>query len=555
MPSINVNKKDLELLVGKKFSDNDLNSVFEFVKGEVDGLEDGIINIDVKETNRPDLWSTEGIARELRARLNISSGLPSYEVKSSGVKVFIDKNLEKIRPFIVCAIIKDVSITDEFLVQLIQLQEKIGGSFGRKRKELGIGLYDFDKMKAPIYYKGFKDSDISFIPLDWKVSLSPKEILVEHDKGKQYAHLLNEVPVFPIVIDSNNVVASMPPIINSEITGKISSSTKNIFLEITGSNWIKLNSALNVFCMALADRGGKIFSTEINMPSSSTYPSSVAVTPSFGTKKISVSLKTILDYSGLSLSISEISSLLSRARYNIISFDESKKVFNLEYADYRLDIFHPVDVVEDILISYGYNNIGPVKLDLAVVGSELPEVQFFNSVRDVCVGLSLQEVLTFNLTSKEIQMDFINSTDSAFVELGNPMSSNWAILRKRLFPELLNFLAKNKSNSFPQKIFEIGTVLSLDDSTENGVHQSTNLCVVISHSDTNFTEIKSHLCSLLSQLGLSFSLSKISHPAFSENVAQIIINGRPGIIGEISPKTLSNFGLNKPVTIFEFELF
>ncbi|MDO8626991.1 MAG: hypothetical protein Q7K42_00865 [Candidatus Diapherotrites archaeon] len=172
MPNIDINLKDLEKLLGKKLPE-DLDEFFMFVKGEIDSREGDELKLDVKETNRPDMWSTEGIARELKAKLGLETGLPKYKVKKGTTKVFIDKNLENVRPLIACAIVRNVKISENLLIQMIQLQEKIGTSFGRKRKECGIGLYDFSKMTPPVYYKGFKDNEIEFVPLEWKVKMRP----------------------------------------------------------------------------------------------------------------------------------------------------------------------------------------------------------------------------------------------------------------------------------------------------------------------------------------------------------------------------------------------
>ncbi|MDD3084251.1 MAG: phenylalanine--tRNA ligase beta subunit-related protein, partial [Candidatus ainarchaeum sp.] len=244
MPTLEVSRKDFEKLVGKKFSQKELEESLEYVKGELDFQENDILKVDCKETNRPDLWSTEGLAREIKSRIGLEKGIKKYKVEKSNIEVFIDKNLEKVRPLIVCAVVKGVKIDNDFIVQMVQLQEKVGETFGRKRKEAGIGLYDLDIMNPPVYYKGFKDNEIEFIPLEWKVPMRPTEILSQHDKGKAYSHLLSNTKIYPIVIDSKNVVASMPPIINSQITGKITEKTKNLFIEVTGFNWKVVETAL-----------------------------------------------------------------------------------------------------------------------------------------------------------------------------------------------------------------------------------------------------------------------------------------------------------------------
>ncbi len=554
MPTIEVSKKDLEKLVGKKFSITELEDVLEYVKGEIDSVDGDILKVDCKETNRPDLWSTEGIAREIKARIGKEKGIKKYIVKKSNVSVIIDKNLEKIRPLIACAIVKNVKIDDDFIIQMIQLQEKVGDTFGRKRKETGIGLYDLDIMKAPIYYKGFKDEEIEFIPLEYKIAMRPSEILTQHEKGKQYAHLLKDSKIFPIVIDSNNVVASMPPVINSQITGKVTNKTKNLFIEVTGFNWDIIETALEVICMAISDRGGEIYSVKSVFPKKGgVYPKKDIASPSFKKNKISFEKSLINKKTGLNLKDNEIKSLLEKSRYNVTI--KGKNII-LEYPKYRRDIFHAVDVIEDLLISYGYNNITPEKIKMNVVGSQRREVLVANFFREACVGLGLQEVMTYNLTSKDIQatkMNLENEVDN-FVEIENPVSINYQIMRKRLLPQLLSFISKNKSAEFPQRIFEIGTCLALDKNAENGVKQSTNISIALTQTDIDFTQIKSVLATLCDYLGYSYEIKNNKIPFLGENSAEIIVNGKNGFIGELSKEVETNFGLKKPVVVLEFEI-
>ncbi len=552
MPNLEISKKDLEAFMNKKYSRELLEEELEFIKGEIDLLDGDVLRIDCKETNRPDLWSAEGIARDLLARTGKDKGIKEYKVSPSGVNVHIDANIEKIRPLIACAVVRNVKITEELLKQMIQLQEKVGENYGRKRKELGIGLYDFDIMKPPVYYKGFKDDEIEFVPLEWKVSMRPSEILAQHEKGKAYKHLLEGAKYFPIVIDSKNTVASMPPIINSQTTGKVTEKTTNLFIECTGFKWETVSTALEVICMALADRGGKIESCRIHFPKDSKpYPAKALSTPEFKTEKMSFSKELVEVKTGLGLKDKEILDLLLKARYN--AEIKGEKV-HVEYPSYRTDIMHPVDIIEDMLISYGFNKIAPARVEMNVVGSQLREALYNDFVREGCAGLGLQEVMLYNMTSKDVQSKRVLLEGEEFVEIANPVSVNYEILRKRVAPQLLEFFSKNKNQEYPQRIFEIGTCLAADSKHENGVKQSYNLCVALTHSNANYTEIKSHLDSLCRYLGVKHEVKKKQFAFFTENSAEVVMGQKRGFIGEVRKEVLENFGLRKPVVLFEIEL-
>ena len=551
MPTIEVNKKDLEKLVGKKLTQPQLEEALMFVKGEIDDQSGDIIKVDVKETNRPDLWSTEGIAREIRNRLGLEKGIKKYKVEKAKTECTIEKSVEKSRPFIACAIVKGIKITENLLVQMIQLQEKVGMTYGRKRKETGIGLYDYDIMKPPIFYRGYKDKEIEFVPLEYKVKMRPSEILMEHPKGKEYAHLLKGVEFFPIVIDSENVVASMPPIINSQTTGKVTEKTKTLFLEVTGFNWETVNTALKVMVMALADRGGKIEGVKINFPKTKTYPSKSIETPFFGTKKIKLNIDYAKKISGLEINSKEIISLLEKA--GMIAKINGKNI-DVEYPDYRVDVFHPVDIIEDILIGYGYNTIPTEKIEMSVIGAEKKESLYLDKVRDVCVGMGLQEVLTFILSSREKQEKMTGFKKQEFVEIANPVSSNWAIMRKNIYPELLDFLAKNKHYEYPQKIFEIGKTLEIDKKSDTETKENNRLCVVLTNTGYGFTHIKSVFEAICRELGKKCNVKEINHPSLKEGRSASISGDSEGILGELKEEIAQNFGLQKPVIILEMDL-
>ncbi|MFH1240334.1 MAG: phenylalanine--tRNA ligase subunit beta [Candidatus Diapherotrites archaeon] len=547
MPTVETSKKDLEKLCGMKFTKEKLETALLFAKGELDGIDGDTLKIDIKDANRPDLWSIEGIARVIKAGYGKSKGVPKWKMKNSGVDVFIEKSVSKSRPYITCAIVKNVRVTEDLLIQMIQLQEKVGDSYGRKRAEVGIGLYDFDKLKPPIYYRGYKPKDLEFVPLEFKVPMRLDEILMKHPKGIKYAHLLKGKENYPIVIDSANVVASMPPIINSETTGKVDDKTKNIFIECTGFDWERVNVALNVIISAFLERGAQVETTKIHLPNGK-----VKVTPDFTPGKIKIDLKYVNKISGLGLKINEVVKLLQNSNYDVKAKGNS---LDVSYPAYRQDILHPVDVVEDIIIAYGYNEIEPELVKVSTKGNESAEAIEIDLVRNVCVGLGLQEVLTFTLVSKEAQETKMNLKDVKFVEIENPVSENWCVFRKSIIPEILSFLATNKHSAYPQRLFEIGKTVHIDSKSETCVTEKNLLTIVITDNKTNFTEIKSIMETIAQNFGWNYSVERKEHPSFEKGkCAAIKIGKHKGVLGEISKDVLKNFNLSIPVSVLEIEL-
>ncbi len=545
MPTVELSLKDFSQLLGKNVSLAEFKELVLFAKGEVDAVEGDLVKVDVKDTNRPDLWSAEGIAREIKGQIGKEKGIPKYGVKKSGAKASVDLKLKGIRPKAAYAVVKNVKVNDELIRQMVQLQEKICLTFGRKRKEVAVGIFDFDKVHGNVKYFAAEPST-EFIPLDFSSPMGLREIMLKHPKGKEYGKLIEGFEKFPLLVDEKNEVLSLPPIINSAGSGKITEKTGNLFIDVTGFRQELINSALEIVCMALADRGGKIESVEVS------YGKKKINTPEFKTGKISVNLKEIGEITGMELKKKELESLCAKKRMK--GRVQGKKLLT-EFPSYRNDILHPVDVVEDLLIAMDYNKIRPLEVKDFTPGKERKEAKELDLLRETCVGMGLQEVLTFVLSSRESQETKIGLKEEEFVEIENPVSANWALLRKHVFPDLLDFLAKNKHSACPQRIFELGKTVELDAESETGVKEKNTLCIALSGSKTGINEVRSALDAVALAFGLKVSLKKASHPAFKEGrCAEVSVGNKKGILGEVSEKVLQNFGLEQKVSVLEAEI-
>ncbi|WP_456421265.1 phenylalanine--tRNA ligase subunit beta [Thermococcus sp.] len=559
MPKFDVSKRDLERLVGKSFTVEEWEDLFLYAKCELDDVweENGEIyfKADSKDTNRPDLWSAEGIARQIRWALGFDKGLPRYKVEKSDVTVYVDGKLKDIRPYGVYAIVEGLNLDEEALKQMINLQEKVALTFGRRRREVAIGIFDFDKVKPPIYYRAAEKSE-KFVPLGFEEELTLEEILERHEKGKEYGHLIRDKPYYPLLVDSEGKVLSMPPIINSEITGRVTTETRNVFVDVTGWDLNKVMLALNVVVTALAERGGNIKSVRV------IYPDFEIETPNLTPKSFEVELDYIKRLSGLSLSDEEIRELLERMMYEVNLEDGRAKLL---YPAFRDDIMHARDVLEDVLIAYGYNEIEPEEPKLAVQGRGDKFVEFEDAVRELMVGFGLQEVMTFNLTNREAQYermnleygrDYFNNPPAELVEIENPISPKWSALRNWLLPSLLDFLSQNTHEEYPQRLFEVGKATLIDESRETRTVSEGKLAVVLAQPRVTFTDVKEILDSVMRHLGFAYELEEVEHPSFIPGrVGKITVNGETiGVIGEIHPAVLEKWGIEMPVAGFELFL-
>jgi phenylalanyl-tRNA synthetase beta chain len=547
MPTIEISHKDLCNLIGKKIEVAELKNLIDFVKGEIESVNGDLLRIEIKDTNRPDLWSTEGIARELKAKIGIEESLPKYKVEKTNVKVIVSEKVKKVRPYTVCAVVKNLKFDELALSQIIQLQEKIANNFGKGRREVAMGIYDLKRIKPPIRYTTVKPDEIKFVPLDFEEELTPREILEKHPKGKEFGHLLRGLKEYPIFLDSRNKVLSLPPIINSNYSGKVTKNTKDVFIECSGFNFKFLIPSLNVIVCALAERGGEIGNVKIE------YPEKTMYTPNLEPKSAFIELNYVNKISGLNLNPKQICELLKKSRCETIKRKDKIKVL---YPAYRQDIMHQRDIVEDIIISYGFNKIKPVYPKLPTTGKASEKEIFCNKVAEIMVGLGFQQILSPVLTNKENLFKKMDLNEEKVIEIENPVSASWNVMRNWLLPSLMEFLSNNLHVEYPQKIFEIGDVVLINEEKETMSQNVKKLACCIANSKVSYEEISSLLDALLRNLGFEYKLKKIEHKSFIEGrVAGIFIKKEQiGIIGEISPQVLENWKIGMPIAAFEINL-
>jgi len=543
MPTIEFELADLEKLVGKKL--HDLASLLEYAKAELEQVQDGIAKVTIEDSNRPDLWAVEGLARVLKGVLGLEIGLKSYIAEKSNFVVKVDKAVQKIRPYIACAVVKGIHLNDYLIRQLMQTQEKIDGVFGRGRKKTSIGVYEFDKIAWPLKYTVTKPNQNAFVPLGFTKKMSPAEILRVHPKGIEYGHLISEFKEYPILLDGRGKVLSMPPIINSEELGHVKEGCQNILIEVTGTNPEAVNLVLTILCTNLADRGGKVYSVKI------AYPDREQICPDFDATICRMDVNFANRLLGSTFSSNEFANLLMVSRYGIKRCsDEFIEVF---VPCYRKDIMHQVDLIEDVAIAFGYQNFAPASLSLYSVGGLVEGARLRDKLRELCIGLGMQEIFRFVLSDPA---DFERARLKPHFKVANPVSETFSCLRSSLIPSLLTFLAKNKTKEFPQKIFELGEVVIADKKADTKSRTEWFLAFAISHANANYTEAKQHVEAILRNIGVQFKIEAGTHPTLLPGrIGKIIIQGKElGVLGEVHPEVLNKFGLEMPVVLCEIRL-
>jgi len=550
LPTIEVLFNDLQRLVGKSLPrDKDaLTNILAYIKGEVETIVGDELSIELKDGNRPDLWSVEGIARELKGALGIETGLKEYKVEKEPVlEVLVDPKLQSIRPYIGCSIVKSVQIDDESIRELMHLQDKLDQTYGRKRRRTSIGFYRYELIHPPLHYKVTNPRDCEFVPLDRFEPMNLEEILKDHPKGIEYGQIVSGFPEWPILTDATNQVLSFPPIINSNTLGKISNGDQDILVEVTGTDYQSVLNTLTIVTLSLADRGREILSSRISYPYGSVEPDK---TPKLETRQLKISPRELNRLLGLNLKSTRIVELLKKARYDAL---DKGDLIEVTVPCYRMDIMHPIDIMEDVAISYGFNNISPLWPDIVCTGELDPDEEYSNTIREIMMGLGFQEVLTFSLTDRENQIEKMELDSMDLVEVTNPSNIHLTSLRGWLLPGLMAFLANNTHALYPQKVYEVSDCVEFGQGKNKTIREVRKLSAIVSHSEASFSEIRAVADALFSNIGLKPDLKELNHPSFiAGRACELMLEGRPiGMVGEFAPKVLENWRLSNPAVGFE----
>ena len=523
MPTITLSKKDLLHLVGKPLPDAQLKERISMLGTDLEHIKGDEIQVEVFP-NRPDMLSEEGFARALSSFVGKKMGLRTYKVQKSDYKVIIDAKVKEITPAVSAAVVKGVKFDEAFYASFMELQEKLCLTHGRKRKKLAMGAYDLNTLQFPLTYTA-KNPDFRFQPLEMHQEMSLSNILIRHPKGKEFAHLLDGYTHYPIWIDHEGEVLSMPPVINSEPT-KVTLATKDLFLEVTGTDQQAVDQALHILVTACADRGGKIYA--------------VNDWPNLEPTKMAVELSYVNQLLGLALKQEEFVKLIERMGYGY----QNEKVL---VPAYRVDVLHPMDVVEDVAIAYGYERFTPEIPKVGTVGEENKFEKFKQLISRIMVGYGLLETNTHHLSNLEDQQKNMHAAITP-VPLTNALNQDYSVLRAWMLPSLIKVLQGNKHHDYPQKIFEIGTVFSTEE-------EFTRIGCALT-GDVGYTDARQLLDGLFRSLGVEGKYKEADHGSFiSGRVARVSVKGKKmAYIGELHPEVLTNFGLEMPATCFELNL-
>jgi len=539
MPNIIISKAVLEEKLGKSFSDEELKDRIAMLGTDLDGIEGDNIEVEIFP-NRPDLLSEQGFSRALSSFMDIKTGLSTFDVLESDYKVIVDKSVT-MRPYTACAVVKNLTLTDASIKELMNIQEKLATTHGRRRKKSAYGIYPLENIHFPVNYIAKDPSTIMFHPLGMETTIKASAVEELHPKGREYKEVAKGWTKYPFFIDAKENIMCMLPYTNSHDTGKVDSSTKDVFIECSGTDLDNVKVALNILTTTLSDMGGVIHSVEVQ------YDKESIITPELVPTGWDIDIDYINKRLGLTLSEKEFQKLFARMGHEY-------KEGTILVPAYRADIMHQVDFIEEIAIAYGYENFNAVIPNVNTVAKEDDLEIRKRKIANILAGLGMLETETYNLTNANNQNEKM-LTDINLITLKSAVNTEYDVLRAWITPSLMEVLNNNRSSEYPQKVFGIGRVFKEGD-TETGVLEQERLAITICDEQADFTNIKQTFDYLMRMLDIEYTMAETEHPSFIPGrVARVTVNDKEvAYIGEMHPQVLNNWGIEYPVGVLELNL-
>jgi len=555
MPTILVDLEDLRRLVGDDYDLGGLGADLELVKGEIKGRDPDSerTRIELNDTNRPDLWSAAGIARQIRAgRRGRLDPYPAFGADPGAAEVRVDKRARDVRPFVGGFLARGPATTAASLAELIQSQEKLCDGYGAKRRTVSVGIYRSEKIRFPVQYRMVEPEHASFVPLGMDEALDLRGILARHPKGVEYGHILEGRRRFPLLVDAADGVLSFPPIINSRAIGEVLVGDRDLFVEATGTDLRSVLLVLNILAADLTDRGYDLEGVTTVYPFATPYGRRVRA-PYPLVNRVTVANADFDRLLGTRFEPEQIERHLSAYGCAV---ERGRKTTKVSTAPFRQDYLHPVDAVEDLAIAFGLNRLLPIAPERFTPGRLLPITLLEDKVREMLIGLGYEEIIANILSARADLTTRLRVDDAPVVGIANVMTESYSTLRWTVLSSMLAVEERSAKTPYPHHVFEVGEVVIRDDEDNHGARTESLLGALTAHPQASFSEMHAVLQYVLFYLDREARLQPLDTPCFLPGrAAAILVGGASmGFLGEIHPEVLEQWGAHMPAAYLELRL-
>lgn len=528
--------------------------------------EEIIYKIDVS-ANRYDILCIEGLARALNIFLE-KQRPPNFVLTPAKdeLTMYVNPNTAAIRPFCVCAVLRDVTFTEDSYKSFIDLQDKLHQNIARQRTLVAIGTHDLDTIQGPFTYDALPPSEINFTALNQTVSMTGPELMehLSHDlKLRQYLYIIKDKPFYPVIRDANGIVLSLPPIINGDHS-KIKLTTKNVFIECTATDLTKAKIVLNTMVTMFSEYCKAQF--HIESVKTVAVDKSVHILPDMTPLKLSTTADFVNKSIGIEIQPEEIVKLLERMQLTAVINKETHKI-DVTVPPTRSDIFHECDVMEDVAVAYGFNKIVKRIPATNTDGKQQPVNKLSELLRGEIAQMGFHEVVNFVLCSNDENFAYLGRPDDGTaVKVANPITFEFQLCRTSLIPGILKTLSNSKHHRLPMKVFELQDIVIKMADSDVGAGNVRHLSIAYCGQTSGLEVIHGALDRLFSLLRVGLDAKKenkkgyyitpVESPTFfPKRCADIILDGkRIGTMGIIHPDVLTRFELPFPVSLLELNV-
>jgi phenylalanyl-tRNA synthetase beta chain len=567
MPVVDVDPDELRRLTDhEEKADAELIDDLFALGLEYEGeTEDGELQLEFGP-DRLDRLSVEGVARSLRYQYGDDRGVYVPNTNDPDWTIRVDESVPDERPYVTGAVIRGVDLDEAALDSLIQLQEKLHATMGRKRAKGAIGIHDLTMLKGEVLsedaggnsitYRGVDPEGDRFVPLDSDAAMTPAEVLTDHPTGETYAPIVEEYERYPAIYDEIGLF-SFPPVINGSRT-EVSTESRDLFVELTGTDQWTIDRMCNVICYALDARGATIEEVDV------VYPDGRLPRPDFEVETKTVTHERIEGLLGIDLDVEETVDLFERSGLDAaVDTGGDAITYEVSIPPYRTDVLHPLDLIDDVGRAYGFNDLDPRYPDVATVGERNDRSKLEAAARTSLVGLGFEDLLNFHMISEEENYERMGVDPGTPVVGGGdpvtitePYSEDYTMLRTWALPSLLMVLENNTHRAYPQDLAEIGLAAVADDDENTGVAEHRTVAGVVARHDATYEDAKSRLAALCGDFDVELETPATEHPTFIDGrAAEVVIDGDSvGVVGEVHPRILVEHDLELPVAAFEFRL-
>ena len=459
------------------------------------------------------------------------------DVSPTNVDFKVTEEALSLRPYITTFIARGPEIGQRFR-DLIDFQERIHQSIGKDRSKVSIGIHDMRSLHPPFHYVA-RERTHEFVPYDSETQMTVQSILEKHEKGRTYGYLLGDSETVPIIEDSHQTVLSMPPVINGKAS-IVTEKTSAFFVDVTGTDSRTVIASL--FCLLYFFQESGYQLRWVNQNGGIKWGS----VKRFDARPVRLRIRELEEIVGSRTTSRDVSRYLRMMGYSVRAA-KAKSDIEVLVPGNRFDVMGESDLIEDIAKSYGYDNIENVKPALNMIGGLREGTRLKDRIRELAIGLGFQEIMTFVVTSPAFYGD---SAQGSGVEIMNPKSVDYSVVRDRLYTNVLDLFRINKHRQLPQHLFEVGDVII-------GTKQISRVCFAMASTRTNFSQAKQFLDAVLLRFGITeYYVRGKTDPDFIAGRFGSIIAAEQdfGFIGEVHPETLTRFELGYPVALFELDL-